>query len=127
MVNTSYDAHTDLSKEMRKKAGVYLKFLRKKAGMTQLDVSKALGLAYYTFISQVENGNGRIPPHRYQPLANAFGLDAPTFTKEMMRYYDWFTYESLFGSHPDISSVEIEKYRQKQHLLTKDKSEDGDM
>src|SRR4051812_5576106 len=49
------------SKRLRKQAGVWLKDLRAKAGLSQIELAAQLGFKYYTFISQVENGFGRVP------------------------------------------------------------------
>tara|TARA_Y100001934_G_C12161989_1_gene682417 strand:+ start:219 stop:587 length:369 start_codon:yes stop_codon:yes gene_type:complete len=108
MANTTYDASSLLSKRLRPKAGAYLQSLRKSAAMTQLDVAKALKVKYYTFVSQLEGGHGRLPPHHYVPLAKALGIDPAIFTKEMIRYYDPFAYAGLFGGHPDVTNAELE-------------------
>ena len=117
MANTTYDASSLLSKRLRPKAGAYLKSLRQSAEMTQLDVAKALNVKYYTFVSQLETGHGRVPPHHYVPLAKAFGIDRAIFTKEMLRYYDPFTYAGLFGGHPDATNTELEAAAE--HLMNK--------
>ena len=44
--------------ELRKEAGLWLKELREKRGLSQ----RQLGANYYTFISQLELGRVRIPP-----------------------------------------------------------------
>ena len=49
------------AREQRKQAGNWLKQLRADAGLSQVDLAGRLGLKYYTFISQVENGFGRVP------------------------------------------------------------------
>ena len=47
--------------ELRREAGVWLKELRERRGMSQRQLASKLGAEYYTFISQLETGRGRIP------------------------------------------------------------------
>ena len=100
MAHTTYDASSVQSKRLRKAAGVYLKGLRVDQGMTQRELASAVGLDYYTFISQLECGSGRVPPHLYIPFADAFDVDRPEFAKQMLKYYDPFGYQALFGNSP---------------------------
>lgn len=53
MSYTAYKARTDEARELRKAAGRYVRELRLQAGLSQLDLARALGVAYYTFVSQV--------------------------------------------------------------------------
>jgi DNA-binding XRE family transcriptional regulator len=89
------------SKKLRKAGGLHLKALREAASLTQRDLADQVGLRYYTFISQLENGTGRVPPDLYWKFADAFGIDVAEFTKSMLRYYDPFTFKALFGVGPD--------------------------
>src|SRR5215207_201065 len=62
------------SKELRKKAGTWLKAKRQEAGLSQMDLAQKLGFKYYTFISQVENGFGRVPSESMEAWGLALGL-----------------------------------------------------
>ena len=86
--------------ELRREAGVWLKELRERRGMSQRQLASKLGAEYYTFISQLETGRGRIPPDRYREWAEALGVEPAEFVKTLMQYYDPVTYEILFGK-PD--------------------------
>ncbi len=71
------------AKELRRQAGTWLKELRGRAGLSQLQLAERLGLKYYTFVSQVENGFGRVPTESMEAWARALGrraagLRAPT-------------------------------------------------
>ena len=55
-----------------------------------------MGAEYYTFISQLETGRGRIPPDRYLAWAHALGVDKREFVRTLMSYYDPVTYSILF-------------------------------
>jgi transcriptional regulator with XRE-family HTH domain len=83
--------------ELRHAQGLWLKELRESAGLSQRELAAQLNLEYYTFISQLENGRGRIPPQRYRDWAQALKMDEKDFVKRLLSYYDPFTYEILFG------------------------------
>jgi len=57
-----------------------------------------VGAEYYTFISQLETGRGRIPPDRYLVWATALNVEPQEFVQTLMSYYDPVTYEILFGT-----------------------------
>ena len=99
-MHTTYKASSKESKALRKKAGVFLKHCRTNAGLTQRELAKLVDIDYYTFISQLECGSGRVPPNLYQPLAEALGVNLQEFTKSMLQFYDPFTYYGLYGIHP---------------------------
>lgn len=85
------------SKEQRAALGHWLKELREQKGLSQRDLADALSLDYYTFISQLENGRGKIPTHRYVEWATALGQDPQEFVKTLLFYYEPSTYKILFG------------------------------
>jgi transcriptional regulator with XRE-family HTH domain len=82
--------------ELRKQAGRWLKELREKRGLSQRQLAALVGTEYYTFISQLETGRGRIPPDRYKVWADALGVDQKKFVRHLMQFYDPVTYEILF-------------------------------
>ena len=84
-------------RELRQAGGVWLKDLREKAGLSQRELAEKVDIGYYTFISQIENGRGRLPPDRYEVWAAALRGKPTDFTRELMRYYDPITYRILFG------------------------------
>ena len=84
------------TKKMRREAGAWLKELRGTAGLSQIQLAEALGLKYYTFISQVENGFGRVPTESMEAWGRALGQDAPAFAKKLLSYYDPEMYRLLF-------------------------------
>lgn len=83
--------------KLRREAGKWLKSLRENAGLTQRQLAQKVGIEYYTFISQLEVGRGRIPPDRYERWAEALQMKPAVFVKQLMRYYDPETYRLLFG------------------------------
>lgn len=84
------------AKEQRSALGLWLKELREQQGLSQRDLATALSLDYYTFISQLENGRGRIPAHRYAECATALGQEPRPFVKTLLSYYEPGTYKILF-------------------------------
>ena len=84
------------AKQLRKQAGRWLKVMREQAGLTQADLADRLGLRYYTFISQVEGGHGRVPSEQFEAWAVALGIDPRHFTQVMLKHYDPPVYWLLF-------------------------------
>jgi transcriptional regulator with XRE-family HTH domain len=83
--------------ELRKAAGAWLRTLREKKHFSQRELANLIGAEYYTFISQLETGRGRVPPERYDEWARALEVDAKIFVKTLLSYYDPYTYRVLFG------------------------------
>lgn len=83
-------------RRLRQEAGEWLRALREHKRLSQRQLAARVGLDYYTFVSQLEAGRGRIPPDRYEAWAEALGVDAQTFVRELMRYYDPVTFGLLF-------------------------------
>jgi transcriptional regulator with XRE-family HTH domain len=93
---------------LRKEAGLWLKELREKRGLSQRQMAEKVGGNYYTFISQLESGRGRIPPDRYLVWAEVLGVEPKFFVRNLLRSYDPVTYSILFGkSKPQSLSGEI--------------------
>lgn len=84
------------NKEHRATLGIWLKSLREERGLSQRDLADLLNLDYYTFISQLETGRGKIPEHRYAEWAIALGQDPRSFVQTLLKYYQPSTYQILF-------------------------------
>ena len=84
------------AKQLRKKAGNWLKEMRGRAGLSQIELAQILGFKYYTFISQVENGFGRVPTESLEEWARALGVDPSSFARELLSYYDPELHRLLF-------------------------------
>jgi transcriptional regulator with XRE-family HTH domain len=87
--------------QLRREAGRWLKELREARGLSQRNLAERVGAEYYTFISQLESGRGRIPPDRYLLWAEALGVDPRLFVRKLMHYYDPVTHKILFESDDD--------------------------
>lgn len=82
--------------ELRREAGRYIRSLREARGLSQRQLADRIGTEYYTFISQLETGRGRIPADKYENWATALGVDQREFVFNLMRYYDPITFAILF-------------------------------
>ena len=82
--------------EKRREGGKWLKELRERAGLSQRDLAQLIDTEYYTFVSQLENGRGRIPPDKYIIWSKALNIEPREFVKTLMRFYDPVTFEILF-------------------------------
>ena len=84
--------------ERRREAGAWLRQLREVRGFTQRQLAKSVGIEYYTFVSQIESGRGRIPADRYQKWADALDVEPKVFVKKLLHFYEPATYQILFGA-----------------------------
>jgi DNA-binding XRE family transcriptional regulator len=73
---------------LRKQAGRWLRELRENCGLSQRQLAAKVGAKYYTSISQLEAGRGRIPPDRYLVWAAALDVEPQEFVRTLMCYYD---------------------------------------
>lgn len=85
------------TKALRREAGHWLRGLREASGMTQADLAERVGLRYYTFVSQVENGLGRVPIELQHAWAEALGVEPSEFARELLRCYEPELFRLLFA------------------------------
>lgn len=81
---------------LRKEGGLWLKRRREELGLSQRDVADCLGLKFYSFISQVENGRAPIPPELLQDWSSALRLPTAEFAKTTLRYFSPILHRALF-------------------------------
>jgi transcriptional regulator with XRE-family HTH domain len=84
------------AKERRREAGAWLKDLRGRAGLSQIELAERLGMKYYTFVSQVENGFGRVPTDSMEAWARALGVNPSEFARRLLSFYDPELHRLLF-------------------------------
>jgi len=89
----------------RRAAGAWLRAKREAAGLSQRQLAQAVGFEYYTFISQIESGRGRVPQDRYMAYAAALGVPARELALVMLRHYDPITHELLFGEGEAVAEA----------------------
>jgi len=84
--------------ELRREAGRWLKALRESRGLSQRKLAERVGVYYYTFISQIEAGRGKVPPDSYEIWARALDMPPRDFVIHLMQYYDPITHGILYGA-----------------------------
>ncbi len=97
---THFARKTQNAKQLRKDAGMWLKELRQRAGLSQIELAARLELKYYTFISQIETGYGRVPTETMEAWAKALGVKPTEFARRLLSFYDPDLYRLLFGEKP---------------------------
>jgi transcriptional regulator with XRE-family HTH domain len=85
------------AKQNRKAAGSYIRELRLERELTQNQLSKLLGLEYYTMVSGVENGFNKIPSEALTRWASALGVEPSEFAKRLLSHYEPRYFEAIFG------------------------------
>lgn len=96
-------------KERRKRAGEWLKTLREKAGLTQIELADRLGFKYYAFVSQVERGYGRVPTDKIIRWAQAVGTEPRSFAQRLISFYEPELHRVLYeplGEHGNAAPAE---------------------
>ena len=86
----------DDAQHRRKQAGAWLKERRSAAGLSQIELAARLGLKYYTFVSQVENGFGRVPIESMGAWARVLAVEPAAFARELISYYEPELHRLLF-------------------------------
>ena len=86
------------SAELRKQAGAWLREKRCELGISQRELAYRVSMEYYTFISQIEAGRGRVPADRMHDWAVALEMNPRELAINLMKYYDPYTYELIFRS-----------------------------
>lgn len=85
------------AKRLRLAIGKRLKEMREASGKTQRELANELGIDYYTMISQIEGGKTRVPPMQMSKYAKALGVAPQEFGKLLLRHYDPYMFDLLFG------------------------------
>ncbi|MCA1869737.1 helix-turn-helix transcriptional regulator [Agrobacterium genomosp. 3] len=130
-------AATSLSRDelvtLRRECGNWLKEKREAAGLSQRGLAQKVGIEFYTFISQIESGRGRVPPERFEAYAKGLNLDPKEFAMTMMRYNEPVVFALLFpeeektvvqapkvvSEQPTVTDLE-KRIAQLERLLLKD-------
>lgn len=84
--------------ELRRQAGQWLRERREAVGLSQRELAGKVGFDYYTFISQIEAGRGKVPSERYESYAKALSVRPREFGIMMLRFNDPHTYGLIFGT-----------------------------
>ncbi len=96
---TSKPVELDSIGNLRKKAGRWLRERRCEMGLSQRELARRVNMEYYTFISQIEAGRGRVPADRLRDWAEALEMDPKAFAINLMKFYDPHMYDMIYGSN----------------------------
>jgi DNA-binding XRE family transcriptional regulator len=88
----------ELSRAMRKDLGGWLKQQREREGKTMLEVAKACGIAYYSYIGSIENGAAPVNSEHYVAYAKVLNIDVKELVKRCLKAYDPVGWDILFGT-----------------------------
>jgi len=97
LYNNAQRRSDELTRQLRAEAGRWLRELRNERGLSQRELKQLVGVRDAAFISQLENGKGRIPPDRYLIWAHALGVEPREFVRKLLSYYDPLTHDIIFG------------------------------
>ena len=89
--------------ELRRRAGSWLRERRCELGLSQRELASRVNMEYYTFISQIEAGRGRVPADRMHDWSVALEMNPRQFAINLMKYYDPHTYEMVFLSENNVN------------------------
>ena len=81
-------AATFRAHELRREGGRWLKEKREQANLSQRQLAAKVGAEYYTLISQLETGRGKVASDQYLIWAGALNISPQEFAHAMMRFYD---------------------------------------
>jgi hypothetical protein len=68
--------------------------------MSQKDLADAIGLQYYTMVSQMELGYISVPASLWVPISNALSLDRVDWVLECLLEIQPQVFFALFGKRP---------------------------
>ena len=97
----------DGKRDLRVHAGLWLRARREERGLSQRELAEKVGALFYTFISQIEAGRGRIPADRYAAWAGALEIEPRAFAINMLRFYEPATHALIFGDVDDIVQADV--------------------
>lgn len=111
----------DEAAALRREAGLWLKEKREALGMSQRELAVKVGIEYYTFISQIEAGRGRVPADRYEAYAAALNVPPREFTLTMLSYNEPAIYRLLQMEDKAVSGASVAPVQEKSSLTALEK------
>lgn len=91
----------------REALGEYIKDLREKKNMTQVQLAREMGFNYPSAVSAIEVGRNSVPPERYLQLAEALGVPPVEFGKNVLKLSDPWMYALLFEKNPKQATERV--------------------
>lgn len=99
----------DRKERNRENLGIELKNARVTAGFTQKALASALGIEYYTMISQMELGYISIPAALWRDIALQLSMDVPTWVLKCIHEYQPDMYHALFQNRSLKETADVLK------------------
>lgn len=90
---------------LRRAGGAWLKEKREAAHLSQRELASRVGIEYYTFISQIEGGRGRVPAERFEAYAAALNVSPREFTMTMLRYNEPVIFRLLAEAQEEVKAT----------------------
>ena len=87
---------TDIGYDYRRKVGKHVRELREKAGLTQRELARAVGVTS-NMISAIELGRNPIPPERYRSFTEALSENPKKFGIFLLEYTDPWLFGLIHG------------------------------
>lgn len=94
---TSADISAVDRSENRAELGRWLRERRESLGMTQREFAAKVGTLYYTYISQIELGQGKIVPERWEMWAEALNVPPREFAMKLLEAYEPVAFRMVFS------------------------------
>ena len=99
-----------VDKESRKLFGKQCKQRRVELDLTQMEFAKLVDQAYFTFISNVENGGTKIPAHDVIKWAKALQIPKAQFAKAYFKAVDRTLFDAVFEPNErDVSMLPLKE------------------
>lgn len=90
--------HADLAFELRRQFGSWLKSVRERCALTQLDVITHLKLGGVSSLSGVELGRIGMPPEWAERLIALYGVDKDEFVRRYLYVSNPWVYALIYGA-----------------------------
>lgn len=93
------------TRERYEAAGRYLQQLRQSEELTQLDISKLVGLEQPSIVSHVETGRARVPEEKIPQWVSVFKSQDPReVAKRLLYWYHPPMWQAIYGGEAQSSS-----------------------
>lgn len=74
------------AQELRREGGRWLREQRERADLSQRQLAAKVGAEYYTLVSQLETGRGRVAPDQYFIWAEALNISPQEFVRALIAF-----------------------------------------
>ena len=86
----------DIGYDYRRKVGAHIRELRLRAGLTQLELGKVVGITNNA-VSMIESGRNPLPPEHYRTFAEVLGENPKKFGLFLLEWTDPWLFGLIYG------------------------------